>query len=146
MPFSFRGESFRLSKGTPMPGLARFALVTLPLCTAAAAAPIAPRHDYEDVGRANPFIGDSRLGEPGFGRQIGDLRGGIERARDNGRLSRAEARRLDREARLIGRLAARYGRDGLSPSESAELTSRTQILRDAVVRAESGASAGKSGR
>jgi hypothetical protein len=45
-----------------------------------------------------------------------------------------EARRLDREARQIGRLARLYGRDGLSPSERAELETRARILRDAVNR------------
>jgi hypothetical protein len=130
-----------------MSRLARFALLLLPIWTAApAAAQIAPRHDYEDVGPANPFIGDSSMGEPGFGRQIGNLRNGISDARKSGRLSRAEARRLNREARAIARLASRYGQDGLSPGEHAELTTRTQVLREAVTRSQTGTGMPKSGR
>ena len=49
-------------------------------------------------------------------------------------LSRGEARRLEREARAIGRLARRYGRDGLSPSERAELENRAHYLRDSIGR------------
>jgi hypothetical protein len=56
----------------------------------------------------------------------------IDRARESGRLSGREARRLEREARAIGRLERRYGRDGLSPSERAELEARAAYLRDSV--------------
>lgn len=130
-----------------MSRLVRSALLLLPFfAPGPVSAQIAPRPDYEDVGPANPFIGDSRMGEPGFGRQIGDLRSGIESARKNGHVSRGEARRLNREARAIARLASRYGQDGLSPGEQSELTTRTQVLRDAVSRAQSGTGTPKSGR
>ncbi|HEX6375037.1 MAG TPA: hypothetical protein VFZ91_04895 [Allosphingosinicella sp.] len=112
----------------------------VPLCllilavAAPAGAQIAGKHDYGPVAPANPFLADSRLPGPGIGRDLGDLREGIGRARDGGRISDREARRLDREARAIGRLARVYARDGLSPSERAELEARARYLRDAVNR------------
>jgi hypothetical protein len=109
---------------------------------AAAAAPasaqIAGKHDYGPVAPANPFLGDSRLPGPPLGKELRDIDERIERARDSGRLSGREARRLDREARAIGRLARAYGRDGLSPSERAELEARANYLRDALSRPRPG--------
>lgn len=106
--------------------------------TLAAAAPAAARTVGTQIPtpapRANPFIGDSRLPGPGIGRELNDIRGRVERARENGALSRTEARQLRREVRLIGRLAHRYGRDGLSPYERSELQTRAQVLRAAVNR------------
>lgn len=84
--------------------------------------------------RANPFIGDSRLPAPSTYSELRDIRGRIERARESGDLSRSEARALRRETRLIGRLADRYGRDGLSPFERSELQMRTQALHGTVGR------------
>ena len=114
----------------------RFALPVLTFLAAsvAANAQIAGRHDYGPVPLSSPFFEDSRLPGPGIGRELSDLEGRIDRARDSGALSRGEARRLEREARVIGRLARRYGRDGLSPSERAELEARTAYLRDSVNR------------
>ena len=86
------------------------------------------------VPRANPFIGDSRIPAPGVGRDLRDIRHRIERARETGDISAREARQLRREARFIGRLAGRYGRDGLSSSEQGELRTRTEALQDAVHR------------
>ena len=104
------------------------------LAAAPAAAQIAGKHDYGPVPLANPFVDDSRLPGPGLGKELRDIDRRIDRARDSGRLSGREARRLDREARAIDRLARAYGRDGLSPSERAELEARARYLRDAVNR------------
>ncbi|HLL29958.1 MAG TPA: hypothetical protein VK403_03075 [Allosphingosinicella sp.] len=114
----------------------RLALLSLPFLALAvpAAAQIAGKHDYGHVPAASPFLPDSRLPGPGIGKELRDINGRIDRARDNGALSRSEARRLEREARAIGRLARRYGRDGLSPSERAELENRANYLRGAVGR------------
>jgi hypothetical protein len=110
---------------------------SLPLA-ALAEARIAERHPPRDVQRpSSPLIGDSRQRGPRIGREVGDIRNRIERARESGALSRREARQLKREARQIGNLARRYGRDGLSSSERAELQARAHYLRDAVNRPRS---------
>jgi len=108
-------------------------------------AQIAGKRDYGPVPVSSPFLEDSRLPGPGPGREGRDLEGRIDRARDSGALSRGEARRLGREARAIGRLARLYGRDGLSPSEQAELENRAAYLRDAVNRPRRSGT-GKRGR
>lgn len=105
---------------------------------APAAAQIAGKHDYGPVPVASPFLPDSRLPAPPLGKELRDIDSRIDRARDSGRLTPGEARRLDREARAIGRLARLYGRDGLSPSERAELEARANYLRDAVNRPRRG--------
>lgn len=102
------------------------------LLTAPAGAQIAERHRYEPMSSPNPFIGDSRLPGPGLGRDLRDIRGRIERARDSGAISHREARQLRREARLIGRLASRFARDGLSQPERRELEARAFALRSVV--------------
>lgn len=99
-----------------------------------AAAQIAGKHDYGHVPIASPFLPDSRLPGPALDKDLRDIDRRIDRARDSGRLSGRDARRLDREARAIGRLARLYGRDGFSPSERAELEARTAYLRDSVNR------------
>jgi len=110
-------------------------VLALSLAAAPAAAQIAGRHDYGDVPRADRLgRGDSRLPGPSVHRDVADVRDRIEDARESGRISGREARAYRREARLIGALAHRYGRDGLSPSESAELERRARILRDSVIR------------
>ncbi len=108
-----------------------------------AAAQIAGKREYGPVPSSSPFQADSRLPGPGIGREVRDLEGRIDRARESGRLSRGEARSLEREARAIGRLARRYGRDGLSPSERAELETRANYLRDSLARPRSGATRGR---
>jgi hypothetical protein len=109
------------------------------ILSAPAGAQIAGKRDYGPVPTSSPFLADSRLPGPGIGREVRDLEGRIERARDRGDLSRGEARRLEREARSIGRLARLYGRDGLSSSERAELENRAAYLRDSVGRPRPGA-------
>jgi hypothetical protein len=135
LSFSRRNEN---PPGHPVlqePKLRLFALAALAAALAApAAAQIAGKRDYGPVPSTSPFLADSRLPGPAIGRQLRDIEGRIDRARDRGDLSRGEARRLEREARAIGRLGRLYGRDGLSPSERAELENRAAYLRDAVNR------------
>ena len=100
-----------------------------------AAAQIAGRHDYGDVGPSSPNLGDSSLRGPGTAREMRELRDRIDDARDSGRMTRREARRLERESRRIGLAARRYGRDGLSASEARELQQRALILRGLVTAA-----------
>jgi hypothetical protein len=120
------------------PFLALLAFAAVP-----AGAQIAGRHDYGPVPVSSPFLPDSRLPGPGIGREVSDLQDRIDDARESGALSRGEAHRLGREARAIGRLANLYGRDGLSPSERAELENRTNYLRDSIDRP---APSGRRGR
>ena len=99
-----------------------------------AAAQIAGKPDFGPIPRASPFLPDSSLPGPGIGREVRDLRERIGQAHEAGLISRREARALDREARLIGRLAHRYGRDGLSDAERRELEQRAQAVRAGVNR------------
>ena len=110
-----------------------FLLVFTLAAAASAPARIVGTQIPTPAARANPFGSDSRLPDPSVGRELRDVRKDIERARENGDLTAREARQLRREARLIGRLAERYGRDGLSGSEQGELQNRARILRDAIV-------------
>ena len=89
-------------------------------------------------GIAEPAPGTTRLpgmiqfrhteADPFVERELREAREDIERRRDNGELTRREARRLRREARLVARLAYRYGHDGLSGSERRELELRATEL------------------
>jgi hypothetical protein len=111
-----------------------FAFLSLSLA-ASAAARIAERHPPREVQRPpNTLAVDSRQKGPGLRRDVQDIRQRIERERENGAISRREARQLKREARLIAVQAHRYGRDGLSSSERTELEARAHYLRDAVNR------------
>ena len=116
----------------------RFAPLACLLLVIAVAAPasagIVGRHDHGPVPSPNPFIGDSRLPPRDAGRVAHKIHERVRRARDNGLISRQEARRLSREARLIEQLAARYDADGLSDPEGSELELRTQALSAAVGR------------
>ena len=120
--------------------LATLAFMLFPLALSApAGARIAERHPPRDVQRTpNPLIGTSRHPGPGVRRDVGDIRKRIERARESGSISKREAKQLKREARLIGALSHRYGRDGMSSSERAELEARAHYLRDAVNRPRTG--------
>jgi hypothetical protein len=109
-------------------------LLVIATSTAApAGARIAGKHPRPEVPVANPFP-EHRPAGPSVGSDVRDIRKRVERARDNGVISRREARQLKREARLIGGLERRYGRDGLSQSERKELEARASYLRDAVNR------------
>lgn len=109
---------------------------TLTCLLLAAASPssaqIAGTHRYDPAPAASPFLPDSRLAGPGIGREVAHMRRRIDRARDAGLISRREARRLDREARLIRSMAYRFARDGLSASERRELESRSRALDGAI--------------
>ena len=114
------------------------AMTLLAFAAAPAGAQIAGKRDYGPVPLSSPFLEDSRLPDPGIGRQLRNIDERIDRARESGRLSGREARRLEREARAIGRLTRLYGRDGLSPSERAELEARTNYLRDSIGKPRGG--------
>jgi hypothetical protein len=120
----------------------RFTLPASPLLLVLAAVPaaaqIAGNHDYGPVPVASPFLEDSRLPGPGIGRRLRDIDRRIDRARESGRLTSREARSLEREAMAIGRLARVYGRDGLSPSEAAELDNRANYLSGSLGRPRRG--------
>ena len=64
------------------------------------------------------------------GHDLRETRERIGRGRDDGTLSKREARGLRREAGQISSLAERYARGGLSDSELRELEMRTQVLKD----------------
>jgi hypothetical protein len=110
----------------------------LVLAAAPAGAQIAGKHDYGPVPSSSPFLDDSRLPGPGVDKELRDIDKRIDRGRESGRLSAREAHRLERETRALDRLARRYGRDGLSPSERAELEARAAYLRDSAGRPRSG--------
>ena len=99
-----------------------------------AAAQIVGPRPPSDYRAPNPFIGDSSLPGPGVRRDVRDIRKRVDRAEESGRISKREARQLDREARLIGRLERRYASDGLSASERRELEARALYLRAALNR------------
>jgi hypothetical protein len=117
----------------------RFLLPAL-IATVAAPAPaqFVGKPAYEPVGIASPLITDGRLPGPGIGRELGDLHDRIDRAREAGTLTRREARAFRREANQIGRLAGRYGRNGLSLAEHQELQTRALALRGLVSRPSKG--------
>ena len=115
--------------------LAAHAVLVAALAAAApAGAQIAGERIYPPVPPSSPFLPDSRAPNPPLHRELVDIRGDIRTARDNGWLTRREARRLDREARRVAHAAARYARDGLSQAERDELRARAQALRGAVTR------------
>ncbi len=66
------------------------------------------------------------------------IRDDIRNGRESGQLSRQEARQLKREAFQIDALEDRFGRDGLSASEAAELANRRAALRADVIAKRSG--------
>jgi hypothetical protein len=53
----------------------------------------------------------------------------VRRGRDEGSLSRKQAKELRREVREIATLEQRYGQGGLSDTEAAELRARIEVLR-----------------
>ena len=110
----------------------RLAFLLLPAVLAIAApgtAQIVGKHDYGDVRMPDRLGPDGRLPRPSPGAEVRDIRGRVGDARDAGAISRREARQLDRQARAIGGLARRYGRDGLSFSEAREIEARSLALR-----------------
>jgi hypothetical protein len=96
-------------------------------------AQIAPRTPPSD-GHIPGGIIDVRVrpSHPTIGRELRETRDRIDRGRDNGDLSKREARALRREATQIGTLADRYGQDGISEAEHRELEMRTRVLQSQV--------------
>ena len=70
-----------------------------------------------------------RASDPAVERELRAARRDIDRRRENGELSRREARQLRRESRRIEHLAERYARDGLSDSERQQLELHAKALR-----------------
>lgn len=112
--------------------------ITCLALAAPAAAQIAGRPAPEPVFRASPFVDDRRMAGPSIHDEMRQVRRNIERARNNGFISRREARHLRRESQRIQAAAVRYGHDGLSGSERDELTVRSQALRGAVAGPSTG--------
>ena len=114
-------------------------LLVIPLFCAATAplhAQIVGQRDYGPAPVSSPFLPDSSLAGASIGRQLLHQRERIQDARAAGLISRQEARRLDREARLISAIAYRYARDGLSAPERRELENRSRALDGAIGAAQ----------
>ena len=71
----------------------------------------------------------SRAVLPGVSPEVRTIYRDIRDGRQDGQLSRKQAKELRREAGVIGDLERRYASDGLSESEQAELRNRTEVLR-----------------
>ena len=112
---------------------------------APAGAQIVGRPDYGNMSGASPFLSDSRSPPPPVASELLDIGGDIDRARGAGLISRREARQLRRERRVVGSLASRYARDGMSESERLEIQNRTLLLRSQVYTAPN-RSRGRRGR
>jgi hypothetical protein len=122
------------------------ALIILGLVSAApAGAQIVGRPQYERVSAPDPFLGNGYIAGPGLGSDLRDIDRRIDRARDNGMITRREARQLRREARAIAHLGGVYRRGGLSTSERLELRTRVSVLRDSITRQPPASSAGDRG-
>ena len=73
-------------------------------------------------------------GVPGVEGELEHIQDRIEQARDDGFLTRRQAKLLKRENEMIGDMAERFARDGLlSDAEARELEDRSLYLRDAVL-------------
>jgi hypothetical protein len=102
---------------------------------APAGAQIVGKPTYGDVETPSPFLRDSRGPTPPIGRELRDIRGDIDRAREAGTISGREARQLRRQGRLIGSIAGSYGRDGFSDSERLAIQNMTLLLRSQIYAA-----------
>ena len=104
-------------------------LIVTPSATAAQFVPRSPPNE----GRQSPTYGPMvQSRSSSVGRDLADVRARIDDGRDTGTLSRRQGRLFRRDAGQVGTLADRYGQDGLSQSEHAELTTRTTVLREQV--------------
>ncbi|WP_147276183.1 hypothetical protein [Sphingomonas aracearum] len=106
-------------------------LACLFVATTAPAQFRAPPRTTPNLPRS-PIAFDPAPARPPIGRDLGDVRDRIEDGRDNGQLSRRDARRLRRGTDRIAASADRYGSDGLSTAEARELEARASLLRDQV--------------
>lgn len=119
------------------------ALLLAAILESPVAAQIVGRPDYGPVPQSDFFLGNGRLPGPSIGRELGDIYGRIDDARDSGAISGRQARGFRREARVIGALAELYAHNGLSDAERNELSARALYLREAVGRARHARPAGR---
>ena len=107
----------------------RSALPLLLILSAPAHAQLMPR--TPSPGDRTPGISgtDMRTADTTPDHDLRRTRDLIGQGRQDGDLSKKEARALRREARQIDTLADRYASDGLSDSERRELEMRVQVLR-----------------
>ncbi len=98
------------------------------------AAPASAQHLGGIVGSPNEEGGSRRIVPvtPGVGPQLRQIDDNIDDGRDSGQLTKREAKVLRRDNRQIGSMQARFGRDGLSADEMAELRTRAEVLREQV--------------
>ncbi|KQU48131.1 hypothetical protein ASG67_12375 [Sphingomonas sp. Leaf339] len=82
---------------------------------------------------SSPRLPVERAAGPTINDEVADVRQRVDTARDNGALSKREARGLRRETASVGLLASMYGENGLSDAERRELDGRMQVVRDNVV-------------
>ncbi|WP_294236177.1 hypothetical protein [uncultured Sphingomonas sp.] len=71
-------------------------------------------------------------GQPSVDADRRAIRRAIREGQRSGDITREETRSFRRENAAIGSLQDRFGSDGLSPSEQAELQNRTEALRGLV--------------
>lgn len=114
------------------------ASVALALAVQGHAAPSLPTSTRSVPGIAEPRGGAALpspisvhvdADEQAYQHDLREARREVKRQRRAGQLTRAEARQLRREIALVGEIAERYDRDGLSDSERQELVVRASELR-----------------
>jgi hypothetical protein len=66
---------------------------------------------------------------PATSSQLGQIRSEVRKGREEGSLSRRQARQLRGEAGEIAMLEQRYASGGLTGAEAAELRTRIEVLR-----------------
>lgn len=79
---------------------------------------------------SSPHPGISDTYDPIVADSIHDARQEIDRRRDNGELTKPEARRLNREASRVDELAEFYARDGLSDFERRDLQFHANVAAE----------------
>ncbi len=81
-------------------------------------------------GPPSPPTKESRTSAlPGIRAEMHTIYRDIRDGREDGQLSRRQAKELRREAGAINDMERRYASDGLSGPEQAELRNRTEVLR-----------------
>ncbi len=118
-------------------------LALLWLAPVAAQARIAPE-DPEGVSRyPGPAELQDRRMRASLHRDLRATRERIEDDVDSGAISRKQGRALKREARRIGSLVQRFGRDGLSDSEQRDLDMQVRGLDSLTMGERTRAQSGK---
>jgi hypothetical protein len=128
-----------------MPRHAAAAILLALTLAAAAQAQLVGRPGGGFERTPDPFLGNGIAPGPSVERDVRSTRRQIERARDDGRLTRREAKALRREARRIEAAAERYAQGGLSASERRELETRARVLREQAARGTRAAKPAKRG-